>query len=72
MRDLPNRYKVWSKILAKHEKKYNENKTYNLAALYSNQKQADNELRKGRMNPEEHKDLTDRYLALKERIEMEN
>lgn len=72
MRDLPYRYKVWSKILAKHEKKYEENKTYNLNALYSNQKQVDNELRKGRITPKEHEDLTTRYLALKTKIEEEN
>ena len=72
MRDLPYRYKVWSKILAKHEKKYEENKTYNLDALYSNQKQVDNELRKGRITPEEYEDLTTRYLALKAKIEEEN
>lgn len=72
MRDLPNRYKVWSKILAKHEKRYEEKKEYNLEALYSNQKQADNELRKGRMSLTEHTDLTERHIKLKRRIEKNN
>ena len=81
MRDLPYRYKVWSKTFAKHlynqarhiiREQYEENKTYNLDALYSNQKQVDNELRKGRITPEEHEDLTIRYLALKTKIEEEN
>lgn len=69
MRNLPNRYKVWSKILQKHENAYEEAETFNLNALYSNQKQADNELRKGRMTQEEWQDLTDRYQALKKKIE---
>lgn len=66
MRYLPNRHKVWSKILTKHEKRFEETGEVNLDALYSNQCQADRLYRKGMLNDEEYADLTNRYLALKE------
>lgn len=71
MKWLPNRYKIWDKILQKHEERCEKEKTFNLNVLYSNQKQADNELRKGRMTSEEHEDLTNRYKVLKTKIEKE-
>lgn len=71
MKWFPNKYKVWDKILQKHEEKYEKEKTFNLNTLYSNQKQIDNELRKGRITPEEYKNLTDRYKTLKARIAKE-
>lgn len=70
MRYLPERYKVWSKILVKHEKKWKEKKEYNLNALYSNQCQVDRLYRKGMLNDEEYNDLTNRYLILKKEIEL--
>lgn len=68
MRYLPDRYKVWDKILVKHEKKWKETKMANLDALYSNQCQVDRLYRKGMLNDQEYEDLTNRYLKLKQNI----
>lgn len=64
-----DRYAVWSKILAKHEKKWREERVSNLDALWSNHCQAMREVRKGRMTEEQFADLENRYLKLKEAIE---
>lgn len=68
MRYLPDRYKVWDKILVKHEKRWKETKMANLDALYSNQCQVDRLYRKGMLNDQEYEDLTNRYLKLKQNI----
>lgn len=69
MRYLKDRYKIWSKILQKHEKKWEENQEANLNALYSNQCQIDRMYRVGMLNDDEYNDLTNRYLILKSKIE---
>lgn len=63
-----DRYKVWSDILTKHEKRWKEKGEYNLDALYSNHCQVVRELRKGRITVEEFEDLAWRYTNLKEEI----
>lgn len=69
MRYLPDRYKVWNKILVKHEKKWKETGEANLAALYSNQCQVDRLYKKGMLDDDEYNDLTSRYLTLKAQVD---
>lgn len=63
-----DRYEVWSKILEKHEKRWAQEHTGNLDALYSNHCQVERELRKGRITMDEFDELAARYENLRDAI----
>lgn len=63
-----NRYEVWSKILAKHEKNWAETQEFNLDALWSNYCQTLREVRKGRMSLDDFNLLKARYFTLRAAI----